>query len=88
MTAKTTSALSYYYLNGVLKYSNVAGTATNFGNSIILGGGYNDSEYGAGYFHELLISNIAIPITELSPVQTNIGTYYNFASSLKNIEVV
>lgn len=85
MTAKTATALSYYYLNGTLKYENVSGTATNFGTSIILGGGYSDSEYGAGYFHELLISNTAIASTELNAVQSDIATFYNFKNSVLGI---
>lgn len=74
---KSTNMLDYYLMNGYIRHYNVPGSATNFGNSIILGGGYSNAEYGAGYFSELLIHNIVVPTYELDTIHKNIGSYYN-----------
>jgi hypothetical protein len=73
--AKTAKQLEYYYLNGYLKHVNVGGTATNFGSSIILGGG-GTNEFSSGYFMEMIIHNISVPNIELDLIQTNISKYY------------
>ena len=80
MVAKSTNQLDYYYLNGYLKHLNIGGTATNFGNTIYIGGGINENS--SGYFMEMVIHNITIPTTELSAINYNIESYYGIASTL------
>lgn len=80
MAGKSSTSLDYYFVNGNLRHDTVAGTATNFGNSIMLGGGAGTTEFGAGYFMEMTIHNIVIPRTELNVVQNNIQKYYNIAT--------
>jgi len=69
--------LDYYLMNGYIRHYNVPGTNTNFGSSIIIGGGYNTLEYGAGYMTELLIHNIVVPTSELDTIHRNMGSYHN-----------
>ena len=80
MAGKSTTSLDYYFINGSLRHDTIAGTATNFGNSIMLGGGHNTSEYAAGYFMELIINNVMIPRSELNVIQSNIQTFYNITT--------
>jgi hypothetical protein len=81
MLAKSTTQLSYYYMNGYLKHICIPGSATNFGSTIVLGGGNNTSEYSNGYFMEMTMHNIVVPTTELNSIQTSIRKYYSLPSA-------